>query len=87
MRQLYALPYRQTAGFIEDIFKLSNTDLSVVSYTQMQRRQPHLAVNIRSEEHPKRMNIDVVIDSTGLKVYGEGDGAARAVEGTPARKK
>ena len=53
----------------------------------MQRRQPHLAVNIRSEEHPKRMNIDVVIDSTGLKVYGEGDGAARAVEGTPARKK
>jgi hypothetical protein len=26
----------------------------------------------------------IVVDSTGLKVYGEGDGAARAVEGKAA---
>ena len=73
IKQLYSLPYRQTEGFIEDIFKQIHLNLNVVSYTQIQRRQSDLEVNIRCEKHPKRVNIDVVIDSTGLMVYGEGE--------------
>lgn len=77
IKQLYCLPYRQTEGFIEDIFRQINLNLNVVSYTQIQRRQSDLAVNIRCEEHFKRVNIDVVIDSTGLMVYGEGEWKVR----------
>jgi hypothetical protein len=62
IKQLYSLPYRQTEGFIEDIFKQINLNLNVVSYTQIQRRQSDLEVNMRYKEHFKRVNIDVVID-------------------------
>ena len=77
IKQLYGLPYRQTEGFIEDIFKEMNLNLHVVSYTQVQRRQSDLTVNMRFEEDLKRVNIDVVIDSTGLMVYGEGEWKVR----------
>lgn len=77
IKQLYSLPYRQTEGFIEDIFKQINLNLNVVSYTQIQRRQSDLEVNMRYKEHFKRVNIDVVIDSTGLMVYGEGEWKVR----------
>lgn len=81
IKQLYCLPYRQAEDFIEDIFKKFDLNLNVVSYTQILRRQSDLAVNIRCEEHPKRVNIDAVIDSTGLMVYGDGDGDG----GTPSQ--
>lgn len=72
MKHLFSLAYRQTEGFIEDIFELAGIDLEVPSYTQIQRRSGKLEVDIRVRKERKQ-NLNVVLDSTGLKVYGEGE--------------
>ncbi len=84
LRQLYQLPYRQTQGLVEDLFAYLACGLSVPSYSQLQRRAAELSPNPVAQTHTRPMQVHIVIDSTGLKVSGEGDGAARAVEGTPA---
>jgi hypothetical protein len=76
IKHLYKLGYRQTEGFIKSLFDLMEIQLEVPSYTQMQRRSKHLQVNIRVRKHVKGP-IDLVIDSTGLKVYGEGEWKVR----------
>ena len=72
IKHLYGLAYRQTEGFIEDIFKLSGIDLPVPSYSQLQRRSKTVDINIRVRKGRKKP-INLVIDNTGLKVYGEGE--------------
>lgn len=76
MKHLYALGYRQTEGFVEDIFILCEIDLPVPSYTQIQRRSKSIQINMRVRKGSKAP-IDLVIDSTGLKVYGEGEWKVR----------
>lgn len=76
IRHLFGLAYRQTEGFVEDLFKLASIDLEVASYTQLQRRSGNLAIDIRIRKGSKE-NLTVVIDSTGLKVYGEGEWKVR----------
>lgn len=50
-------------------------DLQVPSYSQLQRRSGGLEVE--GYAIPKTGRIDIVIDSTGLKVYGEGEWKVR----------
>jgi hypothetical protein len=62
-------------------------NLQVPSYTQFCRRQAKVvafSAPVPCEDSIVEA-LHIVIDSTGLKVYGEGDGAARAVEGQKAR--
>ena len=76
MKYLFGLAYRQNQGFIEGIFKLAGLDLVVPSYSQVQRRSKKLEIAIRLM--PKASGpINLVIDSTGLKVYGEGEWKVR----------
>lgn len=72
MKHLFKLGYRQTEGFVGDIMSLINIDLSVPCYSQIQRRSKRLEIDIRIRKGSKGP-IDIVIDSTGLKVYGEGE--------------
>lgn len=65
------MPYRATQGFITSVFELMGVNISVPNYTTMCRRinkieMPELA-NINDEKH-----IHVVVDSTGLKIFGQG---------------
>ena len=76
IKHLYGLAYRQTEGFIEDIFELCGIDLPVPSYSQIQRRSKTVKINIRVRKSTKA-SIELVIDSTGLKVYGEGEWKVR----------
>jgi len=76
IKHLYGLAYRQTEGFIEDIFELCGIDLPVPSYSQIQRRSKTVKINIRVRKSTKAP-IELVIDSTGLKVYGEGEWKVR----------
>ena len=50
-------------------------DLSVPAYTQIQRRIKGLNINLG--DFSKKGNIDIVLDSTGLKVFGEGEWKVR----------
>jgi len=76
IKHLYGLGYRQTEGFVEDIFALIGVDLPVPSYSQIQRRSKSVSIDIRVRKGGKAP-IDLVIDSTGLKVYGEGEWKVR----------
>ncbi|MEL7288046.1 MAG: IS5 family transposase [Pseudomonadota bacterium] len=75
LKSAFSLSGRALCGFVESIFKLMQVDLSVPDHTTISRRLKHLAVDL--PVCPTRGARHVVIDSTGVKVYGEGEWKAR----------
>jgi len=75
LKAVFKLAYRQLEGFATSLVKLMNIDIQMPSYSQICRRSKELNVDI---EAPKTTaGIHLVMDSTGLKVYGEGEWKAR----------
>lgn len=68
---------RQTEGLLESIFKLMSIKLSVPDYSTVSRRSTNLNVLLTKKVKKKGEKMIVVIDSTGLKVYGEGEWKVR----------
>lgn len=75
IKRLYKFGYRQTEGFIKSIFSLMKIELPAPAYSQIQRRIK--ALNISLGDFSKKGNLDIVVDSTGLKVFGEGEWKVR----------
>lgn len=73
---IYRLSYRAAQGFVTSILSCSNINLPVPSYTQMHRRAKCLAVKLK-RAFRQQGAIDIVVDATGLKVYGEGEWKVR----------
>jgi hypothetical protein len=71
LRSLYKLPLRQTEGFINSLFKLMHVQLISPDHTTMSRRAVDL--KIAKESIKKDKPINILIDSTGLKTYGDGE--------------
>lgn len=74
IRKLFRLPLRQTQGFVRSAFKQSNTLLKAPDYTTISRRSGHLLVKLPKKDKEKTI---IVVDSTGVKVYGEGEWKVR----------
>ena len=70
LKEVFHLTNRGTEGLIGSIFQLMQVDLSVPDHTTLSRRGKDLEVKL-----PKRKKIigHLVVDSTGLKLYGEGE--------------
>ncbi len=80
MKVLFGLPLRQTTGFVESLLQLAGVDWAVPDFSTLSRRQRTLKVNI-----PYRGSgglLHLLIDSTGIKVEGEGEWNARKHGGT-----
>lgn len=75
LKVVFKLAYRQTQGFAQSLLKSMELDLEVPCYTQIQRRSKSL--DIEAFHIPAGGSINIVIDSTGLKVYGEGEWKVR----------
>jgi hypothetical protein len=71
LRTLFQFPLRSTQGFLEGLVKLMKLDLKVPHYSRLSRRAGELQIALPRKEKSGAM--DLVIDSTGLKVYGEGE--------------
>jgi hypothetical protein len=71
LQTVYHLPLRQTAGFARSVLKLLRWRRKVPHYATLGRRRQHLQVALPRRPKPEGMH--VVVDSTGLKVYGEGE--------------
>ena len=71
VRELYQLPYRRTEGFGKWMFRLMQLDLPIPDYTSLCKRAA--ALELAFDLKKKKGKIDVIVDSTGLKVYGEGE--------------
>lgn len=75
LRERFGLSLRSLQGFIQSVFSLMMLTLPVTSYTQISRRAKTL------KKHIKRLSKGsvkhLILDSTGLKVYGEGEWKVR----------
>jgi transposase len=83
MKVLFGMALRQTTGFVESLLRLSGLDWVVPNFSTLSRRQKTLQVNIpyRGSDGP----LHLLIDSTGIKVEGEGEWNARK-HGGPKRR-
>jgi hypothetical protein len=75
IRSVFHLPLRSLQGFLLSLITLCGVDLPIPSYTQISRRSISLGKKIKKLSL-KRVT-ELVIDSTGLKVYGEGEWKTR----------
>jgi hypothetical protein len=71
IREVYKQPLRMLNGFLKSLFFLLGLHLPVPSYSQISRRSA--ALNKELKRLFKREAKDIVFDSSGLKVYGEGE--------------
>lgn len=75
LRSLFHLPLRQTQGLIDGLVFMLDLKIDVPSYATLSRRAVQL--NIDLSLLASRSPTDLVIDATGLKVYGEGEWKVR----------
>jgi hypothetical protein len=71
LRTVFHLPLRQTEGFVTSLIALMGLNLQTPDHTTLSRRQrsvkvPHFS---KSDHGP----LHLVIDSTGLKILGDGE--------------
>ena len=74
VKGVYHLAYRQTEGFAGSLSKHLGVALPIPDYSTLNRRARTLQVNLPTS---KKGSIHLVLDSTGLKVYGEGEWKVR----------
>jgi len=75
LRELFQLPYRQTEGLGKSLVQLMQITLDIPDYTSLAKRAAKLGVVLDVRKH--KGPIDVVVDSTGMKVFGEGEWKTR----------
>ncbi|HEX8161063.1 MAG TPA: IS5 family transposase [Pyrinomonadaceae bacterium] len=83
LREVYHLPLRATQGLVRSVLRLLGVKLPTPDYSTLSRRARllHLPLSAGASERIKHL----VIDSSGLKVYGEGEWKVR-VHGADKRR-
>ena len=75
LRELFRLPYRQTEGLGRALAKLMGVDVAIPHHTSLVKRAAKLDIDTQLAD--VKGPVDVVVDSTGLKVFGEGEWKVR----------
>ncbi len=75
VKAVYRVAGRQCQGFLESIFELMGFDLPVPEHSTLSRRIGKLSIDLPLL--PNAGTRHVVVDSTGVKVYGEGEWKTR----------
>lgn len=74
VKNVFHLPNRAAEGFVNSIFSMLNILLSVPDHTTLSRRGKDMKIMLPKKA---REHLDIVMDSTGLKIYGEGEWKVR----------
>ncbi len=74
LRLLLRLPWRQTEGLLQSLMDLMGLALDVPDHTTLSRRSRDLAVGLPCP--PSSRSIHLLVDASGLKVFGQGEWAA-----------
>ncbi len=74
LRLVFKLPLRQAEGFLRSVLSLMAVDLEAPDHTTLSRRSQHLDVELH--RIPANGPINLIVDSTGLSIVGEGEWAA-----------
>lgn len=75
LKAVFHLPYRQTEGFGRSVMELLAVNVAIPDYTTLCIRSADLKVGLSPSQVQGAKHI--VVDSTGLKVYGEGEWKVR----------
>ncbi len=69
IRQVFRLPLRQTEGFLTSLVRLLELDIAIPDYSCLSKR----SIDLRLERLASTVKAgsDIIVDSTGLKVYGK----------------
>ncbi|WP_296082158.1 IS5 family transposase [Rhizobium sp. SG2393] len=69
---VFGLRLRQTEGFVTSLLKLIGLDLAVPDHTTLSRRasKPIAPNKLPVDRIPEKGSVHVLVDSTGLQVYG-----------------
>ena len=68
---LFGLPLRQSLGMVESLLKQAGLDWPVPDFSTVSRRQKTLNVSI--PYRPSSEGLHLLVDSTGIKMLGEGE--------------
>ncbi len=71
LRMLFHLPLRQTEGFVASLLRLMGLDLNAPDHTTLSRRNRDVLVPALSRDDGGPIHL--IVDSTGLKIYGAGE--------------
>ena len=74
IKEVFHLTNRSVEGFVRSVFEMLNVHLPVPDHSTLSKRAKALNVKL-----PKKPNgsLNLVLDSTGLKIYGEGEWKVR----------
>jgi hypothetical protein len=75
LKAVFRLPYRQVTGFAQSIMALLDVEIAIPDYTLLCKRAANLRIALAATLPDEAQHI--VMDSTGLKVYGEGEWKVR----------
>jgi hypothetical protein len=75
LAEVYGLPLRATEGLLSSVVALLRLSLSVPCYTTLSRRRRSLPVCLPRRRRDEPLHL--VVDSTGVKIYGEGEWKVR----------
>jgi hypothetical protein len=75
LKAVFSLPLRATQGLVASLINLLQLPIKAADYTTLCRRQSKLEVPLPKKRSSKALH--VVFDSTGLKVFGEGEWKVR----------
>jgi hypothetical protein len=75
VQAVYHLAGRQTQGFLQSLFRLMKIALDVPEHSTLSRRREALTIELPVRETNAARHL--VIDSTGVKVFGEGEWKVR----------
>lgn len=76
LKAVYNLPFRAVEGFVKSLFLLQGMVLKIPDYSSLCKRQKHLTITLPKGSRSSE-GLHLVIDTTGLKVFGEGEWKVR----------
>lgn len=76
IKNLFKLPLRATQGLVDSLLQLMQLPLSAPDYSLLCIRQKTLSLKL-PEQKTQKSSMHLVVDSTGLKLYGEGEWKVR----------
>ena len=75
LRLLFQLPLRGAQGFLQGLIKLAGLGIKSPDYSLVSKRASSLKLSLKKFSNKEPLH--VVVDSTGLKIFGEGEWKTR----------
>jgi hypothetical protein len=76
IKAVFGVPFRQLQGLISSLIKILKLDLLCPHYSRFSRRAKDLKIPLRKLLKPGE-HLNIIFDSTGIKVFGEGEWKVR----------